>query len=163
MTKLLHIAIEIVWASVFMPTDLPGLQFECCIFICAQLIYLAYNRLHVFHFTLSTTGVEYIYMCSTLSYLQLEYKTFICVPLYLIYNWRIVLLHVFHLILSTTGVLYIYICTTLPYLQLENSTFTCVPLYIIYNWSMVHLHMFHLPYLQLEYSTFIRVHPIYLI
>ena len=180
--------------------DLPRLQPKYCTFTCVPL-YLVYNwsivHLYVFHFTLSKTGVQYIYTYSTLPYLiykwsilhlhvfhfpylQLEYNTFTCAPLYFIYNWSIVHLHMFHFTLSTTGVQYICMCSTLHYLQLEYSTFTCVPLDLIYNQSILHLHVFHftlsaiveqyiyicssnLPYLQLENSTFTCVHPIHLI
>ena len=85
-------------------------------------------------------------MCSTLPCLQLDYSTFTCVPFYLIYNWSIVHLHVFHF-------------------------------YLVYYRSMVNLHVFHftlsttglwyiymcstLPYLQLEYTTFLCVQPMY--
>jgi hypothetical protein len=90
-----------------MCTTLPYLKVEYSTITCVPL-YLIYNwsivHLHVFLFTLSTSGVYYIYISSTLPYLQVEYKTFTCVPLYLIYNWSRVHLHVFHFTLSTTGV-----------------------------------------------------------
>ena len=113
--------------------DLPRLQPKHSTFTCVPL-YLVYNwsivHLYVFHFILSATGVQHIYLCFTLPNLQLEYSTFTCVPLYIIYNLSIAHLHMNHFTLSTTGVQNIYMCSTLPYLPLEHSTFTCVPLYL---------------------------------